>query len=411
MTVDYERRLAISYYKTIAVLNEEHNIYLAQHQETGKIFVKKILDVYNLQVFEYLKQHPVEGLPAIIDFYEDTTQLILIEEYITGDTLQDLIEQNHLTVSSIYHYTQELCKILDTLHSANPPIVHRDVKPSNIIITNQDHVVLLDFNAAKKFNSASESDTVLLGTKGYAAPEQYGFGASSPRTDIYALGIVLKEMCDTLGGAGSATESIRMNTLHNIIHRCTQFKPEDRFASVQDIAAILSSPKDSRTAPTGSISFHNITDEDNGTSRGIKQKDFTRYPSVAEPDAPMEDIEDTNVEETSLRRFLPPGYRTHVPWKVFLSSATYAFLIYLSRNMETDNPLFNSTKAEGTFVSLCLFAGILIGFNYMGIQSRLPLCNFKNPYLRLLGIIFITVAITFALLCAGIIFSVIVYGT
>lgn len=88
----------------------------------------------------------------------------------------------------------ELCEILEKLHSANPPIVHRDIKPSNIIITNYDHVILLDFNAAKYFTDPNTSDTILLGTKGYAAPEQYGFGSSTPQTDIYAVGILLKEL-------------------------------------------------------------------------------------------------------------------------------------------------------------------------------------------------------------------------
>ena len=76
------------------------------------------------------------------------------------------------------------------------PIIHRDIKPSNIMITEQNHVVLLDFNAAKLYTNASTNDTVLLGTKGYAAPEQYGFGSSSPQTDIYAIGVLIKEAAD-----------------------------------------------------------------------------------------------------------------------------------------------------------------------------------------------------------------------
>lgn len=92
----------------------------------------------------------------------------------------------------------DLCEILEKLHSVTPPIVHRDTKPSNIIITNYEHVVLLDFNAAKYFADTDTADTILLGTKGYAAPEQYGFGSSTPQTDIYALGILLKELVKSL---------------------------------------------------------------------------------------------------------------------------------------------------------------------------------------------------------------------
>ena len=91
-----------------------------------------------------------------------------------------------------------LCNILEALHSMTPPIIHRDIKPSNIIITSYNYAMLLDFNAAKQFSGQNESDTVLIGTPGYAAPEQYGFGSSSPKTDIYSLGIVLREMLDRI---------------------------------------------------------------------------------------------------------------------------------------------------------------------------------------------------------------------
>lgn len=74
-----------------------------------------------------------------------------------------------------------LCNILNALHSMTPPIIHRDIKPSNIIITSYNYAMLLDFNAAKQFSGQNESDTVLIGTPGYAAPEQYGFGSSSPK--------------------------------------------------------------------------------------------------------------------------------------------------------------------------------------------------------------------------------------
>ena len=101
-----------------------------------------------------------------------------------------------------------------------PPIIHRDIKPSNIIITGYNRAVLLDFNAAKSFSSSEDTDTVLLGTSGYAAPEQYGFGASSPQTDIYALGVVLKECL-------AASEN-PPDRLLKLAERCTRLEPKKR---------------------------------------------------------------------------------------------------------------------------------------------------------------------------------------
>ena len=87
--MDYSHRLAISYYKTIAVLDEQHKIYLVQHQETQKIFIKKILDVYNVQVYQYLQQNCFAGIPRIIDFYEEHNQLTVIEDIYPENSLQE----------------------------------------------------------------------------------------------------------------------------------------------------------------------------------------------------------------------------------------------------------------------------------------------------------------------------------
>lgn len=110
-----------------------------------------------------------------LPIYEEDSHLILIEEYISGRTLEDIIKSHDLTSQYIIQYTEELCNILKELHAFCPPIIHRDIKPSNIIVTSSNHIVLIDFNAAKEYSEIESSDTVLLGTKGYAAPEQYGF--------------------------------------------------------------------------------------------------------------------------------------------------------------------------------------------------------------------------------------------
>ena len=218
--MDLSERLAISYYKEIADINESHKVYLVQHQETKKIYVKKVLDVFNLDIYRRLSALSIQGVPQIIACCPIDNQLILIEEYVSGTSLEELLSAKKVTCHDVLHYICDICTVLEHLHSLEPPIIHRDIKPSNIIITGYNRAVLLDFNVAKFFSEHMAEDTVLLGTKGYAAPEQYGFGSSTPRTDIFSLGVVLKEMLAVCPDYPSA--------LNKITAKCTNLNPKER---------------------------------------------------------------------------------------------------------------------------------------------------------------------------------------
>ena len=240
--MDLSQRLSNSFYQVIATINEPHNVYLVRHRDSGRFYVKKILDVYSADVYKELQAHPISGIPRIIDSWEEDSRLVIIEEFISGVTLRDIIENDNSdtcgiqTVEQIGHYMISLCEILERLHTHNPPLVHRDIKPSNIIITSYDNVILLDFNAARFYSGepGRESDTQLLGTKGYAAPEQYGFGESSPQTDLYSIGRILQECVNALPENNNATgnnidkpstDSAKATDPHifdNVIRKCTQ---------------------------------------------------------------------------------------------------------------------------------------------------------------------------------------------
>ena len=270
-------RLALSFYTTIAPLCKSHDIYLVRHQETGKLFVKKIIDIYSPDIYEYLRYHPIQGVPRIIASCEEDGRLTIIEEYISGCTLRDKIEATKeasriyrlarsgqtdaaaskaipetyeaagskaawppyelpddcLTVSLIGRYMIQLCEILERLHSLAPPMIHRDIKPSNIMITAHHNVVLMDFNAARYYSGSAEreSDTRLLGTHGYAAPEQYGFRESMPQTDLYSVGRILQEAVDSLPSED--------HTFDAVIAKCTQMDPSRRYASAGALKAAI----------------------------------------------------------------------------------------------------------------------------------------------------------------------------
>lgn len=345
--MDYSRRLAVSYYKTIANIDENHNVYLVQHQETGKICVKKILDIYNIDVYEYLLNHHIEGIPDIIDFCEEDGSLILIEEYVSGTTLKERMEAGSIDINEAVAWIVNLCEIVENLHHAVPPIIHRDIKPSNIILTQYNKVVLLDFNAAKYFKDSDSVDTVLLGTQGYAAPEQYGFGSSSPRTDIYSLGIILKEI----------SENVRDNPeiFNDIIERCTRMNPTERFDSVSEV----------KTAMINLVSPHH-----------------------------------TGSIKSAGHKYVFPGYRSRTPWKMVAATLGYLGIFSMCMTIQVENVHGAALWVE-RLVMLLIMLSIIFGcFNYMDIHKYFPMCRHGNRGVRYLGICILNATMMFVLILA-----------
>jgi len=324
--MDLSKRLSLSYYKIIATLNEDHKVYLVQHQETNKIFVKKELSVYNYYIYKKLQENSIPGIPKIIELFEIDNTLTVIEEYISGETLESKLTTG-LSKNEILDYINEICLILDNLHTQNPPIIHRDIKPSNIIINASNQVTLIDFNAAKYFSNDKSQDTVLLGTKGYAAPEQYGFGESSPKTDIYALGILIKELFSTLNSS--------ISTIDKLITKCTMINPLDRFESVKEI---------------------------------------------------QKSINSISLNEKVKNPLLPPGFRTKNSMHMFWGAIGYFFIILFSLTINVKN----TTPTElihYKIVYFLMFSSIVfICFNYLNIQRYLPLCRSKYRVIRYFGI-------------------------
>ena len=381
--MNLSQRLSNSFYQVVAAINEPHKVYLVQHRDSGRFYVKKILDVYSADVYKDLQAHPIPGIPRIMDSWEEDGRLVIIEEFISGVTLRDMIESTSspaantdlreiLTVERIGHYMAGLCDILERLHSHNPPLIHRDLKPSNIIITSCGNVMLLDFNAARFYSGepGRESDTRLLGTKGYAAPEQYGFGESSPQTDLYSIGRVLQECVDVLpktdinsgnhiGRQKSASAKITdPHTFDSVIQKCTQMTPSKRYSS----AAAL------KNALLGCLGQ---------SSR----------PDIMGP---------------VINPYLPPGFRTLNPWKMLIASVVYFLIFDLSLTLQDQA---SSVQALWTERVLVLFLGLMnvaIGSNYLGIQRYMPFHSSSSPALRIAGVLLTMAAATMIVFMSGI---------
>ena len=341
--------LALSYYRKVADINPEHSICLVQHQETGKFYVQKSLSVYNVSVFRQLMEHPLPGIPRIYEAVEADGTLTLIEEYIPGTSLQELLDaQKALPEDRVVEYMVQLCRILHSLHSCNPPIVHRDLKPSNIIVTSDGILKLLDFNAAKCAGGPSAKDTVLMGTPGFAAPEQYGFGTSDAQTDIYALGILMNLL---LTGELSH-ECTVSGPLASIIARCIMMERSERYSSALDVQKALESWQ--RTSG--------------------RQTDMDGWKS-----------------------FLPPGFRGQNVLYMLLGTIGYTMVFWVSLTMKVEGASGPRLWLERIASLLFLLSAIFFSADYRGIHSHTPLCRSRNLALRILGIAIVDFLLLFLL--------------
>ncbi|HEV2654316.1 MAG TPA: serine/threonine-protein kinase, partial [Ktedonobacteraceae bacterium] len=136
--------------------------------------------------------HP--NLPRIYDHFTENERSYLVMDFIEGQTLEDYLEKaagSSLPMEQVLDWGIQICDVLNYLHTHQPPIIFRDLKPSNVMISDSGHVYLIDFGIARVFKPGQSHDTVALGSPGFAAPEQYGKAQSTPRSDIYSLGALL----------------------------------------------------------------------------------------------------------------------------------------------------------------------------------------------------------------------------
>jgi len=214
--------------------------YLLSEKDGGKRFVlkcypKSLVDNANSEA-DLLLGLSHNGLPKLETKSENETSIFVLREYVEGIPLDHyMAERVILDKAQAVHIVTELCDVLSYLHSQTPPIIHRDIKPSNIVYDpDSGKVTLIDFGISRRYSNESDNDTLNLGTKKFAPPEQYGFAQTDCRTDIYALGILLRFLV-TGDVDGTANDKI----LEQIIGKCCAFSPKDRYQSVNAVKIAL----------------------------------------------------------------------------------------------------------------------------------------------------------------------------
>lgn len=222
-------------YNSIDVLKNDENsqIEVFQHKTNNNKLVKILSKNRNDHIYRKLRGLKQENLPVILDVCSCEGHILVLEEYIEGESLADIMENSELTTNNSVSYILDICNALNFLHKKS--IIHRDVKPGNVIITPEKRAVLIDFSAARLMNDGKEKDTSNLGTVGYAAPEQFGIYQSLPPTDIYALGVMFNEMLTKLHPSIKTPSG----KLGKIIKKCTDTQIAERYQTIDSLITDL----------------------------------------------------------------------------------------------------------------------------------------------------------------------------
>lgn len=319
---------------------------LVRNEMTGDVRMMKIISHYDDNVYAYLCNNREKHIPIIFEMYKDANNnLIVVEELIQGNTFDIVINDPSMPDKQKLAYFLELLEGLAFLHNAPNPIIHRDLKPSNIMLTEKGEVKILDYDAAKIYKPDSSGDTTYLGTDGIAAPEQYGFMQSDPRSDVYAVGKMLLSAFPN------------NSKIQKIAAKASSFDPVNRYANAKELADVLAG----RLSPN------------------LKLKPL----------------------------FPPPGFRTRKWWKMVLAILFDLYMLWTFIDYHaSDDPLMNT--ASLIFLIVMTFISVDICTSWTGIFDMLPFITHKNFFLRsLFKIIFILVSAFVLVLIAAMIIAMI----
>jgi serine/threonine-protein kinase len=198
-------------------------------------------------ILRHLK-HP--HLPSIVDIFDRDDSFLIVMDYIEGRTLSDILkEQGRQPQADVVDWALQICSVFKYLHGLNPPIIYRDMKPGNVMLKPDGNIMVIDFGTAREYKHQSSEDTIHLGTKGYAAPEQFqdNHQQTDPRTDIYNLGATMYHLVTGKNPSKPPFKFLPIRQvdrtlssgLESIILKCVAPDPNERYQTVDDLEFAL----------------------------------------------------------------------------------------------------------------------------------------------------------------------------
>ena len=236
-----------------------YTTYLVRNIHVNKTWAMKVCDKKNrhyspairesILTEPYMMQklnHP--AIPSVVDIIEDEDSIYIIRDYIEGETLETIVRMyGAQPADKVIEWGKQMCSALGYLHSQNPPLIYRDMKPANVILKPDGAIKFIDFGIMRAYKPNQSSDTCCLGTKGYAAPEQFGGSQTDARTDIFGLGMTMFRLVTEVDPIEPPYEikpicTINPNLprgLEYIISKCIQLNPNERYQSCEELMADL----------------------------------------------------------------------------------------------------------------------------------------------------------------------------
>lgn len=237
-------------------LNKQWAVKEVQKRVRGKnneVVIQSAIAEANL-----IKQLDHPAIVRIVDILDMPDVIYIIEDYIEGEPLSTILEENGAQPQElVIEWAMQICEALEYLHTRKPAIIYRDMKPANVMLKPDGNIKIIDFGIAREYKEQSLADTVNLGTKGYAAPEQFGGkGQTDARTDIYCLGITLYHLVTGHSPCDPPYEIYPIRHwnpqldpgLEAVIERCVQQNPNDRYQSCAELLYALQHYKENGTA-------------------------------------------------------------------------------------------------------------------------------------------------------------------
>lgn len=218
--------------------DDKKELYLVRGRQDGKKGVLRVTKGESMDdaaaeagILRSL-DHP--AIPKVMGEWNESDRSFLLREYFEGTTLRELIRnQGVLKADMVMDITVGICDVLSYIHKQTPPVIHRDIKPDNIILTKDGGIKLIDFGIARKYLDGASKDTQIIGTEPYMAPEQYGSEQTDGRADIYSLGVVMVFLAAGQDGKRHLNKAFPYKNLVPVIKKCIKTDHNLRFQNAE----------------------------------------------------------------------------------------------------------------------------------------------------------------------------------
>ena len=189
-----------------------------------------------MEIMEKMADRKLSGVPKAYRIFEENGEVYLVREYIEGMSLaQMVLQKGGISEAEICRISRKICQTAEQFQNPDEPMIHRDIKPENIVVTPGSEVVFIDFGTMRSYKKDGSRDTFVVGTRGTAAPEQYGYTQTDQRTDVYAIGQTMLYMVSESYEMNQLSECAVSRRMKKIIEKACSFEPDKRYGDAAQL--------------------------------------------------------------------------------------------------------------------------------------------------------------------------------